>query len=246
MKVSAISWIVFIASVLGVFLFPSLLEEPYGAGFAFAFLSFFLAIVSLITALFFAKLEKEEQKMKSKIDLLAHWIYPREFWLDFAREEYQAQKSEKLSILWIILFFCALFGVLFPLFDWENGLIVTGVCFGLGLLMTFVAFLSIRYSHNLLFARPKDKNKEPEVYISSEGVCFNGEMHCWTLFGSRFDSADYDPKEHLLRIVYSYISRAEGRHYQELRIPVPLDKETEAEDLALKLSQLRIKSKKKK
>jgi len=227
-KYALISLIVSLAALVGIFV-PSLAGiDGFDGGFAISAVCIVVFLTAFICAIVFWWMSRKEDKITHG-ENLAHWTYTDEEWTKFAQTERKMDASGKKILFFIILGFAVLCGVGFMIMDPENGIYVAYAMAGLVVLMGLVAWLSIRS------ASKKLKHKG-ETYISKDGVLINGQMHAWSMLGSRLEGANYhqetDPK--YIEFAYSFVARY-GRQTVQVRVPVPKDKEADVAGIVSKL-----------
>ncbi len=224
MRASKISWLISFLSLFAIFLFPKFIDGMNG-GFALSFISIVICLTAFISGFIFLRLEKQKDSILKKENILIHWTYTSTEWKRFIEKDLESDKSIKIMLFWIITAWALLFAILFPLFDKENGIIVSYIMFGLILIIGITAYLSIKIAYN------KNLNtKNHEVYINKNAVLIGENFHCWKGFGLKLDSVQIDNKKNLLIFSYSSISRT-GKNYYEARVLIPQDKKQEAEEL---------------
>jgi hypothetical protein len=164
-------------------------------------------------------------------ELVVRWDYRPEEWARYAEAEHGRDRAGKIILFFIISGFALLFGVLFLIFGGRPGLIVFLAMLGLIALMGGVAFLSI------LLAYRANKTRTGEVFIARTGVYLNRAFHNWNMFGASLDSVRLIREESpLVEFVYSYPAR-HGRQRAEVRVPVPVGKEGEADRIVAYFTQ---------
>ena len=219
-RISRTALIVAVLALICALVSPSLVEGMYG-GYALFILLGFMSLTFFVTAFFYRKLGKEQERML-KGDILIHWHYNDNTWKEYTEAEYKRDKSSKKTLFLIVAAWSILFGILFPLFDPESGIYVT---YGLGALVVLigiVAYVSalIPYRRNL--------SEGGEAIISKTGVYLNGQLHSWNVAGMALDHVAFVNTEepHYIEFVYS----GELSAYP-VRVPVPVGEDEKAQEI---------------
>ena len=131
--------------------------------------------------------------------VLAHWVYPQEFWEQFMGKEYIEEKSEKKGLFLIITAFALFFGVLFWVLDPEAGFYVFLVMLGL-IGLCFMAWQLSAWSN----LRQNSRTGIKEVYISKDAVYLNGKFISWTGWFSHFNSVALEQRRGISILVFHY------------------------------------------
>jgi hypothetical protein len=211
---------------LGVLLFilPIATDmDGMNGGYALMFIAVALVIpAGIVTAVLYGIRAFTLQGIISGKDLIAHWTYNHDEWKKYAEEEYVREKSDKMALFYVLVFFCVLIGGgLFLIADDKEAAGV--VLLGLSGLIVFIRLFIYFTTKKTL-----DDNRKylGEAYISRKGVYLNKSFHSWN-FLSRLEDARIDEKQRILEIEYSALSR-QGKEYSYVRIPIPAGKEKEA------------------
>ena len=161
--------------------------------------------------------------------MIAHWTYAPDEWKKYTEEEYLREKSDKMGLFYVLVFFCVLIGggIFLVADDKEAAGIVLAGLFGLIVFTRLLIYLTIKKTY--------DDNRKylGEVYISRRGVYLNKSFHSWN-FLSRLENARIDEKPKILKIEYSALSR-QGKDYAYVRVPIPAGKEDEAKKVLAEL-----------
>jgi hypothetical protein len=219
-KIAKYAWLFALMFCLGIFV-PSIIGmDGMNGGYALATFSLFLCLTSVVSALVFGSLAKQQDKLLQGKDLLAHWTYTKEEWGLFYQGESVRDQKEKTMLFYIVAAWAILFGILFPIYDPEDGIFVTYVMVGLIALIGAVAILSIKITrHNL-------KEHGGEAFISTKGAYISGQMHSWSLAaGSLLDVSYLDASPQRM-IQIDYLG---GKTEYSVHIPVPHGKEDQAQ-----------------
>ncbi len=200
-------------------------------GYALSFISIILTITFAITSAVYAGMAKRLGKIFSGTNVLTHWEYSKEEWLKYSAKEFKKQKSEKWGIFILIAIITVIVGVIFNIIYRDAWKVVAISLSGLLLLLAFIAFIIPRVKYNR-----ERKNTAPEVYIGLNGIYLAGEFHLWNFLSSKLEEVNFNEKEMLIIIKYSYYTRV-GVSYTDVRIPVPQSKREEAEIIVERLNK---------
>ena len=217
-----------------VIFLPSILDmDMMRWGFGIGFISFFLVISFAITSGVLASMARRLNIIFYEDNILAHWEYNKEEWLKYSEEEFKKQKTEKWGLFIMIAVIMVLVGGIFTLTHRDAWKV---------LLIVFAALLFILALTVLITTRRKytkdNKNINPEVYISRNGVYLAGDFHIWNFLTSRLEDVNLDENKFLIIINYSYMTRT-GLSHSIVRIPVPLSKREDAKDIVDKLKNIK-------
>jgi len=230
---SIIFLILTIIFIFVIFL-PSILNmDMMSWGFGIGFISFFLVISFAITSGIFASMARRLNVIFYEDNILAHWEYNKEEWLKYSEEEFKKQKTEKWGLFILIAVITVLVGGIFTLTHRDAWKV---------LLVVFAALLFVLALTVLITTRRKytkdNKNINPEVYISMNGVYLAGDFHVWNFLTSRLEDVILDENKYLIIIKYSYMTRT-GSTHSIIRIPVPLSKHEDAKVIVDKLTDIK-------
>ena len=131
-------------------------------------------------------------------------------------------------IFLIVAGFAGLAGIIAPLFDAEDGIIVTYVMGELIILIGGVAWLSI------IFTKRELHQNKKEVWLGKNGIVLGGKVYAWNFLGNKLTSATLQEKEKPKLIV---ITAMDGNNEYTVRIPIPTGKDSEAKEIVEKLSK---------
>jgi|WetSurMetagenome_2_1015567.scaffolds.fasta_scaffold41433_3 hypothetical protein len=214
-----------------VFLLPIATDmDGMNGGYALMFMAIALIVpAGIITAILYGIRAFTLQKILSGKDLIAHWTYAPEEWKKYTEEEYIREKSDKMGIFYVLVFFCVLIGGgLYLLADDKEaaGIVLIGLL-GLIIFIRLLIYFTTKKTH--------DDNRKylGEVYISRKGVYLNKSFHSWN-FLSQLENARIDEKLKIIEIEYSALSR-QGKDYAYVRVPIPAGKEENARKVVAEL-----------
>lgn len=210
-----------------IFLLPIVINmDGMNGGYALMFIAIALVIpAGIITSILYGIRAKTLDKIISGKDLLAHWTYSPDEWKKYTEEEYVRERSDKMALFYVLVFFCVTIGggLFLVAEDKEAAGIVLA---GLLALASFIRLLIAYTTRNNYSANKKHLG---EVFIGRKGVYLNKSFHSWN-FLSQLEGALIDQKNNILEIEYSSLSN-QGKNYASVRIPIPRGKEEEAKTL---------------
>lgn len=206
-------------------------------GFALGMISLFFAITAAVTWLVFLRRAKMLDAFLHGKDVIARWDVPPEVWSRHVAADLVEEKRDKKRLFLITAAWMVVIGGGFLIKDFEAGLWVAAILFGVLAILAPLAFwYPARRARRLL-------RQATPVIIGRSGAYVGGELHDWRLIGSFLSDVELDettdPK--LLRIGYFYVTGKGAPMPVEIRIPVPAGKETEAKGAAEVLQGLRKK-----
>jgi len=227
---SIIFLILTIVFIFVIFL-PSMLNlDMMRWGYGIGFISFFLVISFAICSGIFASMARRLNIIFTDNNILAHWEYSKEEWIEYSKEEFKKQKSAKWGLFILTAIITVLVGGIFTLTHRDAWKILLIVFVGLLLILAITVALTTKRKY-----LRDSKNTNPEVYISLNGVYLSGEFHIWNFLTSKLEEINFNENTMLIIINYSYMTRTGLSHYT-VRIPVPLSK---IEDAKNTVNQLR-------
>lgn len=216
-KPFTVAFILFILGI-GLVIAGALLEASTGSMDYYALIAFgvFFLIASLVTFKMYLRMEKEYRKSMGGKPLLRYTVEN-----NLAKENIERQmkdlKSTNRGLLFIMLFFCAVFGIVLS-FLLEDGWIMAVICLGLAAFLFLTERIVTRYRVNKL------KKGTDEYVLTENGAVVGGEFHCWNMPGITITSVHYCPsgesKPGILQIEYRGQSLA-GENAQRLFLPIP-------------------------
>jgi hypothetical protein len=214
--------VLFIASVILIFI-PSLTGmDGMNGGFALSFIAIFLSITFLITSAVFFVMAKKFDTAITDDNMILHWVYEKPEWTKFSEKEFVVQKKEKRLLLILITAISFAVLVIFSIVVRDSWRIMIIVFFGLTALLSFVAFIVPKMQY------ANFKKTIPEAYISHGCAYLTGEFHCWSMLGAALEDVEMDDKNMQIKITYSYPTKY-NRSQTVLRIPLPLQENARSE-----------------
>lgn len=211
-------FLIFVPGLLGV--------DGMMGGFALSFIFFFAAIVAFVTFYFYFGFARKVDEILSGKGVLAHWVYDDEYWLDYARKEYVAEKSEKKGLFLVVCCFALFFGVLFWLLDPDAGFYVFIVMIGLIVVVGFAWRFSAWYTYRQNISGVK------EAFVTKNAVYLNRHLYTWDSVLASFDEASMKNNSGLSLLVFSFtvVGRAGPQTYN-VRVPIPRGEEDTAKSI---------------
>jgi hypothetical protein len=209
--------------VLMVFLPIATSMDGMNGGYAIMFIAIALIIpAGIVTSILYGIRAFTLQNILSGKDIIAHWTYAPEEWKKYAEEEYIREKSDKMGLFYVLVFFCSLIGGgLFLIAEDKEaaGIVLIGL-FGLIIFIRLFIYFTTKKTHD-------DNRKSPgETYLGRKGVYLNKSFHSWN-FLSQLENARIEEKLKIIEIEYSALSR-QGKDYAYVRVPIPSGKEEDA------------------
>jgi hypothetical protein len=192
--------------------------DGFDGGFAVSFVSLVIALTAAIVGAMFMGWASKVTRIQHGEGILAHWVYPPEFWAAYTEEEYKEEKSEKKILFLIVTAFALFFGILFWVLDNEAGFWVFVMMLGLIGLCGFAwQFSSWRNYQSNRSAGAK------EVFITKEAVFMNNKLTTWKTALTRFEDVSFEENRRVPVLVFEYTQytgRAGVQKYTT-RVPVP-------------------------
>jgi hypothetical protein len=232
---SSTSIIFFILTIVFIFMIflPSILKmDMMRWGFGISFISIFFVISFAITSGIFASMARRLNMVFSGANLIAHWNYSQEEWLEYSKEELKKQQSEKWHLFIMIAVITLIVGGIFTITHRDAWKVLTIVFAGLLLILAITVLITTKGK----YARDS-KNVNPEAYISLNGIYLAGEFHIWNFLSSKLEEVYLDESKMLIIIDYSYMTKT-GLSHTTARIPVPLSRLEEAKIAVDKLKKI--------
>ena len=152
--------ILFIASVILIFIPNITGMDGMNGGFALSFIAIFLSVTFLVTSAVFFVMAKKFDAAITDENMILHWVYEKSEWSKFSEKEFVVQKKEKRSLFILITVISFVVLVIFSIVVRDSWRIMIIVFFGLAALLAFVAFIvpKIQYANF--------KKTTPEVYMA--------------------------------------------------------------------------------
>ena len=223
-------WIMLTAVfIFGIFA-PSIFGiDGFDGGFALSIFSALLAMTGIVVILMYRGRARAADGILSGKNVLAHWTYTNEQWLEYSEKDYTLDKSAKWQLFLLVMGVTAVVTIGFWLFHRDSGLIMLGIFLGLGVLLSIVILLTTNYDHW------QNTKYHGEVYIARDGAYVGRKLHLWKGWGAGLDDINYDEENRLLLIEYSMPSR-NGRDTATIRIPVPPGQDDKARQVMTELA----------
>lgn len=196
---------------------PFVENNPFTGAWAFSFISLFLLIVALVTALIFNSRAKKMKHLLNNEKLIAHWQMTKQQLDLYVEKNSEEQKQKRKALLWIISIFFALFTVIFLIIldDDDERLVFFLIMFSVYFVIVFSAFFFAWYY------KKRNSNGDGTVLIGSKYIYINGFFHNWDFPISGLKRLRKIEKPFAgIDLLYYYTDRTWTNSY-ELLIPVP-------------------------
>ncbi len=195
------------------------------AAYALAFVSFAMFITAIIVGLVYGGRARKLDRMLAGEGLLVHWTYSPDEWRQYAEKEYQAEKSAKRTLFFIISGFALLAGIIALIANPEAGKWVLAVMLALIAIIGLLAWFTSWYDHrqNLKYLG--------EAYISKDGVYLNKQLHLWNQLGAYLGSVEYVEETPPLLVFSYFMPTRTGLEERDVRVPVPHDQKAKANEV---------------
>lgn len=212
----------------GVFLFflPWIVGlDGMKVGHALRFVSVALLLpLGLAGAVLTRKRGRLYDRILAEEGLLARWTPPPRKWRLFCEVELRRERAEKQVLFLLVAGFAVFFSGLFSLLDRKAAPFLLWGAAGLVAFMAVVAVLSVRLPHR------RRARSDGETRIPREGLITAGTLHAWTGVGNRLEAVEVERAEEGLLLSFTYsFPVANGRETRTARVPVPPEREEEAE-----------------
>ena len=225
-------WLAVTAVAAAGIVLPSALGmDGMQGGYAWAVLSGFVALVGLVTLVFYAKRARTYDAILHAPRPLLDWTVPDGVWRAFLREEYAEDRRAMRGLFGILLAVALVVGAALLVALPEKG-IVLAILAGLLVLTGCVSRLApwMRYRRN--------RGARGVVRLAGEGILVGRAFHAWNSGGARLESVAAPPGSPArLALSYSFPTR-QGRETWTVRVPVPPGCEEEAARAARELQRL--------
>ncbi len=218
----------FIGLIAGIMIFvPALIGiDGFEGGFAISFLSLFMLIAALVTAAMFMSYARKVDRILRGEGLLAHWIYPPDYWIEYTKKEYQTEKSEKKGLFLIVTAFALFFGVLFWAFDPEAGFYV------FLMMLVLIAIIAFAWQFSAWYNYRQNMRGIREVYIAKDAIYMNKRLYTWQTVLTRFDEVTQQNNQGISLIVFRYTAATRaGPQTYTTRVPIPQGQEETAKKI---------------
>lgn len=192
----------------------------------------FLALIGLIIASLYMIRAKKLNRIFQGDKLMAHWTYSSDEWQQYAEVEYQRQKDSNRKLFMMVSIVAIVCVLGFWIFNNSSGAIAFFAVLGVIALIGFISWFVTYYNYK------QNKNIHGQVYLTSDAVYINRQLHDLKGFGSKLEKTEL--KEDLqpyIEFTYSVPTR-HGRQNQEVRVPIPQGKYDEALKLVEKYNTL--------
>jgi len=209
---------IFIPELIGI--------DGFDGGFAISFFGLFIAITAAAVGTVFLGWARKLDKILRGENILAHWIYTPEYWMEYAQKEYVQEKADKKGLFLVVCAFALFFGCLFWILDSEGGFFVFLVMLALIVLVWFAWQFSSwqNYKHNL--------NGVGEVYITKDALYLNRKFYTWKAPFTLFNGVSIENIHGIAVLRFKYtVSTRTGPQTYTTRVPIPEGQEEAAHDV---------------
>lgn len=214
------------AAVVAPFAFEETLRPLGDVRFAGVMLGALVGLTAFVCVFLFRSRGRALERLQDGRDLLLHWNYTADEWQSFTAEEEVRERSAKWRLFGVVAFFCLVFGLGFPLFDPEDGWIVTLM------LLAVLALCALAIVAGELLRKHQLRSGTAEVRLAEDGMLLAGELHVWKGWDARVEEVGVvEGHPPCLTITYSTPSH-NHRQITTVRVPIPHGKEAEAADVA--------------
>lgn len=148
------------------------------AGYGTICISGFLFLGGLITFIMYIYRYHRLQNILKGEDVLVHWVYPKDKYLDEAKKNLVELKSRNKILLIIVWFFFILISALFVFIAFSEGN-EDSLGFFLALMGSVLFIVTVVALISPYFQYRSAVNTLPEVIISKQGLFFMGQLHTW-------------------------------------------------------------------
>jgi hypothetical protein len=216
------------AAFVAVIFLPSLLGiDGMSSGYAISFISFFIAISSLVVVYVYRGMTTIYDKIVGGEGVLAHWNYDPELWMKYSKTEYGESISEVKPLFYLTSGMCLIAGVGAFIWDPEAGIYVLGIMLVTIGLMGLAALLTRNHLNHDNLRKPGD------AIISKRGVVLNNRLFYWDYFGARLEKVRVrTEKDYSTLIFITWAPTMTFGQSYTLRIPIPPREEEKASEIA--------------
>ncbi|MDP3396141.1 MAG: hypothetical protein Q8S57_05700 [Methanoregula sp.] len=200
--------------------------DGMSGGYALAFISFFLAVSSVVVTLLFVHRALVMDGILTELKPLAHWIYPEEMAKKSVEREYRNYQERNRAMFIIIGGMLVLVSLFFMIFIGEGGL-QTGI-----FLLAFTGFLFIVSRVAPGLERRRAMEAPHEALITRTGIIYEGAVYPFRSFLVTWDGVSLRnaDKKNPAVMVFSF-TQLNGRFIVQpfdVVIPVPAGEEEKA------------------
>lgn len=218
--------------ILGAVSFISgiVLESATGDMNYFALMTFgiFFIIISLVVFAVYGMMERKFKNVLNNTKILDFTLNDISF-NAIAEKTGDEIKSANKGLLFIMLAFCIVFGLLGLIFL-EDGIIFLFIFFGLGVFLTVMALIITTYRTHKL------KKGSKRVILSKNAAYVAGEFHNWSIPGTALLGARFIPRNgtdvfmSCIEIKYGAITIPGPSEYAFV-VPIPFEAESRAQEI---------------
>jgi hypothetical protein len=212
--------------------------DGFDGGYALSAGGLLVALTGLIAGVIYFKLARSVDSIIRNDDVLAYWTYSPEEWRQYTEEEHKEDAAAKRGLFMLIAIIAVIVGIIMAIAIGEDFLIIALIILGIIAVAGLAAFFSTiaSYRHN--------KKNHGEVYITSDGVYFNQQMHIWKGMDNRLEEIFLDNDgTGLTRLTITYSALAAyKRNSYTVRIPIPPGQEETAKKIVGKIANVHLQA----
>lgn len=174
--VAAVMLVIGLLGAFNLAYMPLFIDDYDGmdGGFAFMVIGGFIAIIGIIVFAVYGKLNGDFKRMLAG-DTLLSYVMPPDIYSAFSAKEAEDIKTNNKIVLFMILGFCVLFGVILGILVDTLFIII---CLCIAVFFTIVFFIATA------FRTGKVKKSQSLVFLNMGGAYIFGQMHSWSMAGS--------------------------------------------------------------
>jgi hypothetical protein len=208
--------------LIGIFVPGWVGLDGMDGGFGISFLSGFMVLVGLIVIFIYRARAKQMDKILNGEGKIALWKFSPELWIRFVETDFKEEKTEKRNLFILVAVISLIVGILLMIVIQD--LLILLIILGILVLVAIPAFWAPRYRFRKL------QHSKAEALITEKGVIVGKLFHLWMGLGASLDEVTLENNEDpaILSFRYSMPTR-NGRDEQTARVPVPIDKLSEAQ-----------------
>jgi len=216
--------------VLHPVLFSRLTNE--GLDMAFYITGFLLIIASLTTAIIFLIIYRQQITSFQEGKILARWVFSSEEWVQHAIVQYRNNRHLQKTLFFILSIFTLFIGFAFFFLDTETGLEVFFITILITAVSGLIFFLSIRLKLQKLKTNPG------KIIISTDAVYYIDEYYSFKPGKNGTIEAKLLIAGNIRMLEIRQRSNSNNKDSDKvIRIPVPTEKVSEAENIAILLNK---------
>ena len=202
----------------GLMTLPFLAGAPLSGAWALAFISIFLMVSSVVTALIFTSRARKMARLLSSDTLLARWELDDEMLRVYVSLQNEENAAKNKAVMWIVGFFFAAITLLFLFFLDKEEMGGFALIMGAIFLLVFGASRFFPW-----YYRRRNLKADRQILIGGKYAYINGYFHNWDYPLSGLTKVAILRKPFYgLHLAYYYTDRT-LRNTHELKIPASAD-----------------------